>query len=125
KATCSLFSRSSCPRRWTTRADGSSASLTNGIRSTPARDSGEGEDQARIAWHCLALWGQAIMTPPIIARERVAEQLAVPVSVLIRYESRGLVRPLRGEVGGVDVEGYGPVEIRRIWSILSFQRDLG
>jgi MerR family transcriptional regulator, heat shock protein HspR len=65
------------------------------------------------------------MTQPIIPRERVAEHLAVPVRVLIRYESRGLIQALRGDVGGVRVEGYGPAEIRRIWTILSFQRDLG
>jgi len=65
------------------------------------------------------------MTQPIIPRDRVAEQLAVPVRILIRYESRGLVRVVHGEDGGVEVEGYGPAEIRRIWSILSFQRDLG
>src|SRR4051812_29830608 len=62
------------------------------------------------------------MTTPIIPRERVAEELAVPVRVLVRYESRGLLRARRGDGG---VEGYGPAEIRRVWTILSFQRDLG
>ena len=63
-----------------------------------------------------------IMASSIIPRERVAEQLAVPVRVLIRYESRGLLHA-RSDDGGV--EGYGPAEIRRVWTILSFQRDLG
>ena len=62
------------------------------------------------------------MTSRIIPRDRVAEKLAVPVGVLIRYESRGLVHAVRGQGG---LEGYGPAEIRRVWSIVSFQRDLG
>jgi MerR family transcriptional regulator/heat shock protein HspR len=62
------------------------------------------------------------MMPAIIPRDRVAEQFAVPVQVLIRYEARGLVHAVRDPAGG---EGYGPAEIRRAWTILSFQRDLG
>ena len=62
------------------------------------------------------------MTQSIIPRDQVAEQLAIPVRVLIRYESRGLVRAVRGESG---MEGYGPAEIRRAWTIVSYQRDLG
>src|SRR3954452_4880848 len=65
------------------------------------------------------------MTQSIIPRDRVAEALAVPVRILIRYESRGLIRALNDEVGGVRVEGYGPAEIRRAWTIVSCQRDLG
>lgn len=61
------------------------------------------------------------MSQPIIPREQVAENLAVPARLLIRYEARGLVRAIREG----DVEGYGPAEIRRLWSIVSFQRDLG
>jgi MerR family transcriptional regulator/heat shock protein HspR len=61
------------------------------------------------------------MSQPIIPRDQVAEHFAVPVGVLVRYEARGLVRPVR--LGAV--EGYGPAEIRRLWTILSFQRDLG
>ena len=38
-----------------------------------------------------------------------------------RYETRGLVRPV---VDGGMV-GYGPAEIRRLWTIVSCQRDLG
>jgi MerR family transcriptional regulator/heat shock protein HspR len=65
------------------------------------------------------------MTQTIIPRDRVAEQLAVPVRVLARYESRGLVHVVRSVDDGIVVEGYGPAEIRRAWTIVSFQRDLG
>jgi MerR family transcriptional regulator/heat shock protein HspR len=61
------------------------------------------------------------MTPSILPREHVARHFAIAPSVLLRYESLGLVRAVRQ--GGS--EGYGPAEIRRIWTILSFQRDLG
>ena len=61
------------------------------------------------------------MSQPIIPRDEAAERLAVPVRVLIRYEARGLVRVARD--GGV--EGYEPAEIRRLGSIVSYQRDLG
>ena len=59
--------------------------------------------------------------PTIISRELVAEKLAVTPAVLVRYEARGLVHAVREGA----VEGYRPAEIRRIWTILSFQRDLG
>jgi MerR family transcriptional regulator/heat shock protein HspR len=65
---------------------------------------------------------EVVMTQTIIPRDRVAEQMAVPVQVLIRYESRGLVEPIHGAEG---LEGYGPAEIRRVWTIISCQRDLG
>jgi MerR family transcriptional regulator/heat shock protein HspR len=62
-----------------------------------------------------------IMRRTIIPRDQVAEHFAVPSRILIRYEARGLVHPVReGET-----EGYGPDEIRRLWTILSLQRDLG
>jgi MerR family transcriptional regulator, heat shock protein HspR len=61
------------------------------------------------------------MTPPIIPREQVAQNLSVPTRLLIRYEAHGLVHPVRQGA----VEGYEPAEIRRIWTILSCQRDLG
>lgn len=64
------------------------------------------------------------MTPttiPIIPRDVVAEKLTIAPAVLVRYEERGLVQAVRhGEV-----DGYSPAEVRRIWTILSFQRDLG
>jgi MerR family transcriptional regulator/heat shock protein HspR len=61
------------------------------------------------------------MAEPIIPRERVAAQLSVSPRLLVRYEQRGLVRVVRE--GGV--EGYEPAELRRVWSIVSYQRDLG
>ena len=57
----------------------------------------------------------------IIPREHAARQLSVSTTVLRRYEARGLVCAVRVE----DVEGYEPVEIRRLWTIVSLQRDLG
>jgi len=57
----------------------------------------------------------------ILPRDLVAERFSVPASVLVRYEARGLVRSVRrGEV-----VGYERAEIRRIWTVLSLQRDLG
>ncbi len=54
-------------------------------------------------------------------RERVAEQFTISTATLLRWEGRGLVQAVRNG----DLEGYGPVEIRRVWTILTFQRDLG
>ena len=56
----------------------------------------------------------------IIPRDLVARELAVSTKVLLRYESLGLVRMTRA-VG----RRYEPGQIRRLWSIVSFQRDLG
>lgn len=61
------------------------------------------------------------MSRPIIPREQVAQHLAVPARLLILYESRGLVHSVSDE----GVEGYEPTEIRRLWTIVSCQRDLG
>jgi MerR family transcriptional regulator, heat shock protein HspR len=61
------------------------------------------------------------MTRLIIPRELVARQLHVSPKALIRYESLGLVRLT--EEGSMT--GYEPSQVRRIWTILSFQRDLG
>src|SRR4051794_17708409 len=61
------------------------------------------------------------MTPRIIPRDRVARELSVSQSVLVRYEAMGLVHSVQD---GVEV-GYEPAQIRRLWSIVSFQRDLG
>ena len=41
--------------------------------------------------------------------------------MLVRYESLGLVRAVHEGA----VEGYEPAQIRRLWTIVSFQRDLG
>ncbi len=61
------------------------------------------------------------MESPIVPRDLVAQNLATSRRVLLRYEERGLVRAVRQG----SVEGYPPAEIRRIWTILSCQRDLG
>jgi MerR family transcriptional regulator, heat shock protein HspR len=61
------------------------------------------------------------MTESIIPRDTVAEELDVSPRMLIRYEARGLVQAVRTG----SVEGFGPAEIRRLWTIVSCQRDLG
>ncbi len=61
------------------------------------------------------------MNPRIIPRDSVAQHLSVSPQVLVRYERLGLARSIREG----DVEGYEPAEVRRIWSIVTYQRDLG
>jgi MerR family transcriptional regulator/heat shock protein HspR len=61
------------------------------------------------------------MPRKILSREIVAENLAVPARLLLRYERVGLVEVVRE---GAD-EGYTPEQIRRVWTIVSLQRDLG
>ena len=61
------------------------------------------------------------MGRPIVSREEVAKHLAVAPATLLRFERRGLVAVVRDG----DVEGYGPAEIRRLWTIVTFRRDLG
>lgn len=61
------------------------------------------------------------MSESLIPREEAAARFSVAKSVLIRYEARGLVQA--ETVGGR--EGYRPAQIRRLWSVLSLQRDLG
>ena len=58
---------------------------------------------------------------PIIPREHAAKHLSVSLTLLRRYEARGLIRVVRS----AEVEGYEPLEIRRLWTIVSLQRDLG
>ncbi len=57
----------------------------------------------------------------IIPRDEAARHLAVSTQVLVRYETRGLVHTVREGA----VEGYEPTEIRRLWTIVSCQRELG
>jgi MerR family transcriptional regulator/heat shock protein HspR len=57
----------------------------------------------------------------MIPREQVARELAVSVELLERLESRGLVKATHHD----GAEGYGPKEVRRLWTIVTFQRDLG
>ncbi len=61
------------------------------------------------------------MTRPIIPRDLVARELSVSPRILLRYEELGLVRVVRAG----EEEGYEPAQIRRLWTIVSFQRDLG
>jgi MerR family transcriptional regulator/heat shock protein HspR len=61
------------------------------------------------------------MTRPIIPRDLVARELSVSPRILLRYEQMGLVRAVRA---GAE-EGYEPAQVRRLWTIVSFQRDLG
>ncbi len=61
------------------------------------------------------------MTRPIIPRDDVARELSVSSRMLLRYESLGLVRVVHeGEL-----VGYEPAQIRRLWTIVTYQRDLG
>jgi MerR family transcriptional regulator/heat shock protein HspR len=57
----------------------------------------------------------------VLPRDLVAQQLAVSLRVLDRYESLGLVQ----SVHDGSMKGYEPAQIRRLWTIVSFQRDLG
>lgn len=61
------------------------------------------------------------MNRPIIPRTLVARELSISEAMLRRYESLGLVRVARTETD----EGYDPAQVRRLWTIVSFQRDLG
>lgn len=61
------------------------------------------------------------MSEAIIPREEVAQQLSIAVGTLLRYESQGLVAATREG----SVEGYSRSDIRRVWTIVSLQRDLG
>ena len=64
---------------------------------------------------------QPDMTRPIIPRDLVARQLAISPKALVRYEQLGLVRVTHDG----QAEGYEPSQVRRLWTIMSFQRDLG
>jgi MerR family transcriptional regulator/heat shock protein HspR len=61
------------------------------------------------------------MNRSIVPRQLVARELSITEAMLLRYESLGLVQVARA---GPD-EGYDPAQVRRIWTIVSFQRDLG
>jgi MerR family transcriptional regulator/heat shock protein HspR len=61
------------------------------------------------------------MTRRIIPRELAARELAVSTKVLARYESLGLVQVAQEG----SEEGYEPAQVRRLWSIVTYQRDLG
>ena len=61
------------------------------------------------------------MNSPLVSRELVAERFAVSTRLLVRYERKGLVRVVREG----RVEGYTPDQVRRLWTIVSLQRELG
>ena len=61
------------------------------------------------------------MTRRIIPREIVARELSVSTKALARYESLGFVRAIHDGPS----EGYEPAQIRRLWSIVTYQRDMG
>jgi MerR family transcriptional regulator, heat shock protein HspR len=61
------------------------------------------------------------MSDTILRREAVAEGLAIAPETLVRYERLGFIHCVEHD----GVVGYAPAEVRRIWSILSYQRDLG
>ena len=61
------------------------------------------------------------MNERIIPRESVARHLSISPQILLRYESLGLVHCVQEG----DVQGYEPAQVRRIWSIMTYQRDLG
>jgi MerR family transcriptional regulator, heat shock protein HspR len=61
------------------------------------------------------------MSRPIIQRDIIARELSISQGMLLRYESLGLVRVVRTE----SEEGYEPAQVRRLWTIVTFQRDLG
>ncbi len=63
------------------------------------------------------------MSRRIIPRDQVAQKLAVSPQVLIRYESMGFIHVSSDPEASA--EGYEPAQIRRLWTILSFQRDMG
>jgi len=63
----------------------------------------------------------SVMTRRIIPREIVARELSVSTKALARYESLGLVHAVYDGT----FEGYEPAQIRRLWSIVSYQRDMG
>ena len=97
--------------------DDESREAHRGIRrtqpgSTPGKTAGERGGSPMETSHGRSQSGPAKAWP---------EKFTVSTATLLRWEGRGLVRAVREG----DVEGYGPVEIRRLWTILTFQRDLG
>jgi len=59
--------------------------------------------------------------PFLVPRDLVAQNLSISTATLRKLETRGLVRVEQHE----GIEGYRPLEIRRLWTILTFHRDLG
>lgn len=63
------------------------------------------------------------MNRRIIPRDLVAKHLAISPRTLVRYESLGFVHAVRD--AEASTEGYEPDQVRRLWTIVSFQRDMG
>ena len=63
------------------------------------------------------------MSRRIIPRELVAQRLSISPKVLVRYESLGFVQVSRDPEASA--EGYEPDQVRRLWTIVTFQRDMG
>ncbi len=61
------------------------------------------------------------MSDPIYTHEVVATRFAIDPRALARYERLGLIQ----SVEDAGVTGFRPSEIQRIWSIVTYQRDLG
>jgi MerR family transcriptional regulator/heat shock protein HspR len=61
------------------------------------------------------------MSRRIIPRDLAASKLAVSTKMLARYESLGWVQAIQEG----SEEGYEPAQVRRLWSIVTYQRDLG
>ena len=57
----------------------------------------------------------------IIPRDLAARELSVSAKVLARYESLGWIEVVKDG----NEEGYDSAQIRRLWSIVTYQRDLG
>jgi MerR family transcriptional regulator/heat shock protein HspR len=62
------------------------------------------------------------MSAPVYSRELVATRLRISRRLMARYEALGLVHPVRDAAG---TAGYDPAQVRRLWTIVSLQRDLG
>ena len=61
------------------------------------------------------------MSDPLIPHELVAAGLAIDPKILVRYERLGLIR----SATDAGVIGYPASEVRRIWSVVTYHRDLG
>ena len=61
------------------------------------------------------------MSDPLIPHDVVAERLSIDLGSLVRYERLGLIHSVSEE----GVVGFRPSEVRRIWSIVTYHRDLG
>jgi MerR family transcriptional regulator/heat shock protein HspR len=61
------------------------------------------------------------MSDRIIPHAIVAAQFEISPNSLLRYEQLGLIESVRDQ----DVIGFELNQVQRIWSIVTYQRDLG